>query len=115
MVDDYGAYLVSLSRLGDNGEWPSNTGAIHGVVLGLSSKSVVWTNEPEFTDLGYEAPSDWASFMTLAHQMVADGHTPFCLGIESGGLADGWPATDWVEDNRAAHGGPRFLRAVDRP
>ena len=32
----------------------------------------------------------------LAEQMVADGQTPFCLGIESGG-ASGWPATDWVE------------------
>ncbi len=35
--------------------------------------------------------------MRLAQRMVADGQTPFCLGIESGGANDGWPATDWVE------------------
>jgi alpha-glucoside transport system substrate-binding protein len=30
-------------------------------------------------------------------QIVKDGDTPWCLGIESGG-ATGWPATDWLED-----------------
>ena len=64
MLDDYGAHLVSLSRIGDDGAWPSDTGAIHGVFVNLNFKSLVWTNEPEFTDLGYEAPSDWASFMS---------------------------------------------------
>jgi hypothetical protein len=29
--------------------------------------------------------------------MVADGETPWCIGLGSGG-ATGWPATDWVED-----------------
>jgi alpha-glucoside transport system substrate-binding protein len=66
------------------------------VILSLNDKSLVWTNEPEFTDLGYKAPTDWASFMSLANEMVADGQTPFCLGIESG-FATGWPVTDWVE------------------
>jgi alpha-glucoside transport system substrate-binding protein len=28
---------------------------------------------------------------------VADGDTPWCIGIESG-AATGWPATDWTED-----------------
>ncbi len=108
MLDDYGAYLVSLSRIGDNGEWPSDTGAIHGVPVDLSSKSLIWTNEPEFTDLGYEAPSDWATFMDLANEMVADGQTPFCLGIESG--VSRWVAGDRLgRSSRAAHGGPRFL------
>ncbi len=96
LLDDYGPHLVSLSRIGDNGEWPSETGAIHGVVVNLGSKSLIWTNEPEFTDLGYETPSDWPSFISLANEMVADGQTPLCLGIESG-FADGWPVTDWVE------------------
>ena len=39
--------------------------------------------------------------------MVADGQTPFCLGIESGG-ADGWPATDWVETIVLRTAGPEF-------
>ena len=28
---------------------------------------------------------------------MADGDTPWCVGIESG-AATGWPATDWTED-----------------
>ncbi len=75
--------------------------------VNLDFKSLVWTNEPEFTELGYEAPSDWASFMALANKMVADGQTPFCLGIESGD-ADGWPATDWVETIVLRTAGPDF-------
>ncbi len=107
MVDDYGAYLVSRSRLGENGAWPSATGAIHGVPVSQQSKSLIWTNEPEFTDLGYEAPTDWASFISLANEMVTDGQTPFCLGIESG-TSDGWPATDWVETVVLRTAGPDF-------
>ncbi len=30
-------------------------------------------------------------------QMVANGDTPWAMGIESG-AASGWPATDWIED-----------------
>jgi len=33
----------------------------------------------------------------LSEQMVADGETPWCIGLGSG-AATGWPATDWVED-----------------
>jgi alpha-glucoside transport system substrate-binding protein len=39
--------------------------------------------------------------------MVADGHTPFCLGIESG-VASGWPVTDWVETIVLRTAGPDF-------
>jgi serine/threonine protein kinase/DNA-binding SARP family transcriptional activator len=107
LLDDYGTHLVSLSRLGDDGAWPSNAGAVHGVPVDLALKSLIWTNEPEFTDLGYVRPTDWASFMDLAREMVADGQIPFCLGIESGD-ADGWPATDWVETVVLRTAGPDF-------
>src|SRR5690606_7019327 len=33
----------------------------------------------------------------LTEQIVADGGTPWCIGLGSG-AATGWPATDWVED-----------------
>ena len=71
-------------------------------------KRQVWTSEPEFTDLGYEAPSDWESLMALADRIVADGRAPFCLGLESGGPANGWPATDWVEMVVLRSAGPEF-------
>ena len=35
--------------------------------------------------------------IALSDQIVADGDTPWCIGIESQ-AATGWPATDWVED-----------------
>ena len=105
---------MSLSRVGNDGTWPSDTGPIHGVVVGADSKALVWTKEPEFTDLGYDAPTDWASFMALADTMVADGRTPFCLELESGG-ADGWPATDWVEMVVLRTGGPDFYDAWIAP
>ena len=33
----------------------------------------------------------------LTEQIVAEGETPWCIGLGSG-AATGWPATDWVED-----------------
>ena len=35
--------------------------------------------------------------LALTDQIVADGETPWCIGLGSG-AATGWPATDWVED-----------------
>ena len=35
--------------------------------------------------------------IALTEQMAADGNTPWCIGLGSGG-ATGWPATDWMED-----------------
>jgi alpha-glucoside transport system substrate-binding protein len=35
--------------------------------------------------------------VALSDQIVADGGTPWCIGLGSGD-ASGWPATDWVED-----------------
>jgi alpha-glucoside transport system substrate-binding protein len=35
--------------------------------------------------------------LALSDKIVADGGTPWCIGLGSGG-ATGWPATDWVED-----------------
>ena len=60
-------------------------------------KSLVWYNPDNFDDAGYEVPQSMEELMALTDQIVADGGTPWCIGIGSGG-ATGWPATDWVED-----------------
>jgi ABC-type glycerol-3-phosphate transport system substrate-binding protein len=114
LLTDYGPYLVSLARVGRDGTWPSESGPVHGVFVGGSSKAMIWTKEPEFTDRGYRAPSDWTSFIALADEVVADGRTPFCVGLESGGFADGWPATDWVEMVVLRTAGPAFYDAWTR-
>lgn len=75
----------------------TNKGQIIGVWYKASLKSLVWYPVPEFTDAGYQIPTTWNELLALSDQMVTDGRTPWCIGIESGG-ASGWVATDWVED-----------------
>jgi alpha-glucoside transport system substrate-binding protein len=60
-------------------------------------KSLVWYSPDSFSEKGYEVPKTWEDMIALQEQIKADGGTPWCIGIESGG-ATGWPATDWVED-----------------
>lgn len=62
-----------------------------------STKSLVWYPKKAFDDAGYKVPTTWAELMALTDQIVKDGDTPWCIGIESG-AATGWPATDWTED-----------------
>ena len=51
----------------------------------------------QFEDNGYEIPATMEELIALSDQMVADGNTPWCIGVESGN-ATGWTATDWMED-----------------
>ncbi|MFZ3580544.1 ABC transporter substrate-binding protein [Loktanella sp. DJP18] len=60
-------------------------------------KSLVWYVPENFEDAGYEVPASMEDLKALTDQIVADGGTPWCIGLGSGG-ATGWPATDWVED-----------------
>jgi alpha-glucoside transport system substrate-binding protein len=60
-------------------------------------KSLVWYSPENFEDAGYAVPTTMEELKALTDQIVADGGTPWCIGLGSGG-ATGWPATDWVED-----------------
>ncbi len=60
-------------------------------------KSLVWYVPDNFEDAGYEIPTTMEELLALSEQIVADGGTPWCIGLGSGD-ATGWPATDWVED-----------------
>jgi alpha-glucoside transport system substrate-binding protein len=74
---------------------------VDGVQYGLPNKSdlksIVWYNVGIFNDGGYEIPTTWQGLLDLTDQMIADGQTPWCVGIESG-PATGWSFTDWIED-----------------
>ncbi len=63
----------------------------------IDVKSLVWYIPENFEDAGYEVPTSMEELKALTDQIVADGGTPWCIGLGSGG-ATGWPATDWVED-----------------
>jgi alpha-glucoside transport system substrate-binding protein len=72
-------------------------GKMSGVWYRANVKSLVWYPVPEFEEAGYEIPKTWDEMIALSDQMVEDGNTPWCIGIESSG-ATGWVATDWMED-----------------
>ncbi len=72
-------------------------GGVYGVPNKGDVKSLVWYSPTVFADNGYEIPSTWAEFEQLLADIQANGQTPLCVGIESGG-ATGWPFTDWMED-----------------
>lgn len=70
---------------------------LYGFFYKVDVKSLVWYSPENFEDAGYEVPTTMEDLKALSDQIVADGGTPWCIGLGSGG-ATGWPATDWVED-----------------
>ncbi len=83
----------------DLGTYADASGADHlfGLFYKVDVKSLVWFSPENFEDAGYEIPATMEELKALTDQIVADGGTPWCIGLGSGG-ATGWPATDWVED-----------------
>jgi len=73
------------------------TPALYAFPYKIDVKSLVWYSPENFEDAGYEVPETLEALKALTEQIVADGGTPWCIGLGSGG-ATGWPATDWVED-----------------
>ncbi len=69
----------------------------YGFFYKVDVKSLVWYVPENMEDAGYEIPETMEELKALSDQIVADGETPWCIGLGSGG-ATGWPATDWVED-----------------
>ncbi|UWR01343.1 ABC transporter substrate-binding protein (plasmid) [Rhodobacteraceae bacterium S2214] len=93
--DNYaaGQSWVDLGTYADeNGE-----DQLYGMFFRVDLKSLVWYSPENFEDAGYEIPQSMEELIALSDQIVADGGTPWCIGLGSG-AATGWPATDWVED-----------------
>ncbi|WP_313887545.1 ABC transporter substrate-binding protein [Nodosilinea sp. LEGE 07088] len=80
-------------------------GELYGVWFRASVKSLVWYNPQAFEAKGYTVPTTWAEMIALSDAIVAEGETPWCLGMESGD-ATGWVGTDWVEDIMLRTAGP---------
>ncbi len=76
---------------------PNGNDDVFGLFYKVDVKSLVWYVPETFEDFGYDIPQSMEELKALTDQMVADGNTPWCIGLGSGG-ATGWPATDWVED-----------------
>jgi alpha-glucoside transport system substrate-binding protein len=80
---------------------------IYGIWYRAALKSLVWYSPNQFEAAGYEIPQSWDEMIALSDQIVADGKTPWCLGME-GGNSSGWPGTDWIEDIVLQAEGPDF-------
>ncbi|MBR9764405.1 MAG: carbohydrate ABC transporter substrate-binding protein [Rhodobacteraceae bacterium] len=76
---------------------PDGEDSLYGFFYKVDVKSLVWYLPENFEDAGYEVPETMEELKALTEQIAADGETPWCIGLGSGG-ATGWPATDWVED-----------------
>ena len=70
-----------------------------------SVKSLIWYNPTAFSEKGYDVPQSWPQLMALSERIIADGGTPWCIGLGSG-EATGWPGTDWIEDILLRKAGP---------
>jgi alpha-glucoside transport system substrate-binding protein len=95
MTENYGAG----SSWVDLGTYANADGKkdFYGFAYKMDLKSLVWYSPEQFEDNGYEIPTTMEGLIELSDQMVADGNTPWCIGVESGN-ATGWTATDWMED-----------------
>lgn len=80
-------------------------GIYFGAPLGANLKSLVWYSPKYFKQYGYTVPQTWDDMIALSDKMAADGHKPWCVGIESGD-ATGWPLTDWMEEVMLRKYGP---------
>ena len=80
-------------------------GKAYGLPVKATYKSVLWYPVPEFEEAGYQVPTNHEELRALEDQIIADGGTPWCLGMESGD-ATGWVGTDWVEEYMLRVNGP---------
>jgi alpha-glucoside transport system substrate-binding protein len=72
--------------------------SLYGVYYKVDAKSIVWYPIKAFETAGYAVPTTWDELTALSDRIIADGNgSPWCIGIESG-AANGWVATDWLED-----------------
>lgn len=85
------AWLDMAMKNGPNGPIEA------GIWARYNGKSEVWYPKAAFDAAGYKVPTTWDEMMALSDQIVKDGDTPWCIGIESG-AATGWAMTDWIED-----------------
>jgi len=82
---------------------------LYGLFYRVSAKSLVWYNPLAFEMKGYDIPFTWDELIALSDRIVAEGGTPWCIGIESGDIS-GWPATDWIEDIMLRASGPEAYK-----
>lgn len=86
--------LAGLGWVGAHDFGPDAVGArFIGAPIAVTAASLLWYPADAFAAAGYQPPTSRAELETLTRQIIADGRTPWCIG-----LADGAAGVDWVED-----------------
>ena len=71
-------------------------GKHYGLPTNINLKSMVWYPKDDFDAAGYAVPETWDDLIALSDQIVADGGTPWCVGLrERVATRDGRPPTGW--------------------
>ncbi len=55
---------------------------LYGFFLKAAVKSLIWYSPPAFEAAGYEVPETWDELQALEQQIIDDGGTPWCIGLE---------------------------------
>jgi alpha-glucoside transport system substrate-binding protein len=92
-----GDYLVGLGTVAADGTWPADDGLVAGAPMAVEAESLVWYPKAAFERASYEVPRTWAELEALTARMIADGNTPWCLGLAEG-MHPASGAVDIVED-----------------
>jgi alpha-glucoside transport system substrate-binding protein len=66
---------------------------LYGVMMKLSSKSVVWYKPDSFKEEGFEVPATYDDMVKITDDYRAAGKTPWAVGAK-----DSWTLTDWFEN-----------------
>ena len=96
-----GDYLASLGTVGEDGAWPTAEGRLYGATFAAEVASLVWYPKAAFERAGYAIPRTWDDLTALADRILADGGTPWCLGVGTSRArtrAAGASAADFVEE-----------------
>ena len=76
---------------------PDGKKAFYGASYQSSLKSNVFYVPENFEDAGYEIPQTWEELNALEDRIVANGETPWCVGLQAEG-STGWPSQDTLEE-----------------
>jgi len=90
---NYDPYWIQQSMLAG----PDGNPIMAGIFERINVKGFVYYPKKAWDAAGYQVPTTFDQLQSLMDQMVKDGTTPWCIGIESGS-ATGWVATDWIEN-----------------
>jgi alpha-glucoside transport system substrate-binding protein len=97
LQEEYPEGFMELSKVNDQ---------IYGAFVKAAVKGLVWYRPDVFQERGYQVPQTWEELQSLEQQIISEGATPWCVGVESL-----WPGTDWVEDLMLRTAGPETYDA----